>query len=130
MHMRLQLSSRVWLIILLGYWGAMFVSTHVPIQLPDLAGQSSDKILHFVAFYMLALLVALNAECQFGELRLRHYAILAIVMAAYGALDEILQWFVNRHCSFGDWVADVCGAIVGLWLFNLFRLRLMQLVRH
>ena len=88
MHMRLQLSSRVWLIILIGYWGAMFVSTHVPLQLPDLAGQSSDKILHLSAFCILALLAALNAECQFGELRLRHYAILVIVIAAYGALHQ------------------------------------------
>ena len=116
--------------ILLGYWGTMFVSTHVPTQLPDLPDQGFDKILHFVAFCILALLIALNSECQFGELCLRHYAMLAIVMAAYGVIDEILQSFVSRHCSFGDWVADVCGAIVGLWLFNLFRLRLIQLVRH
>lgn len=116
--------------ILLGYWGTLFVSTHVPIQLPDLPSQGSDKILHFAAFCMLALLVALNAECQFGELCLRHHVVLAIAMAAYGAVDEILQGFVNRHCSFGDWVADVCGVIVGLWLFKLFHLRLMQLVRH
>ena len=116
--------------ILFGYWGAMFVSTHLPAQLSDLPVQSSDKILHFSAFFILALLVALNAKCQLGELCLRHYAFLAILMAAYAALDEILQRFVSRHCSFEDWVTDICGAIVGLWLFKLFRLRLMRLVRH
>lgn len=128
--MRMQLSSRVWLVILIGYWGTMFVSTHIPDPLTGLASQGSDKVLHVTAFCVLAVLVALNAECQFGELRLRHYAVLAIVLAVYGALDEILQQFVGRHCSFKDWMSDVCGAILGLWLFNIFRLRILQLVRH
>ena len=130
MHMRLQVSSRVWLLILLGYWGALFVSTHIPSPLLSPPGQSSDKILHFAAFCILALLVTLNAECQFGELCLRHYAILAIVMAVFAALDEILQQFVNRHCSFKDWVADICGVFVGIVLFHIFRSSLRKLVRH
>jgi VanZ family protein len=130
MHMRLQVSSRVWLLILLGYWVILFVSTHIPNQLLGPPGRISDKILHFSAFCMLALLVALNAEWQFGEMCWRHYAILAIVMAVFGALDEILQQFVNRHCSFKDWVADICGMIVGLWLYYIFRSSLRKLVGH
>ena len=61
---------------------------------------------------------------------MRHYAILAIVMAVFAALDEILQQFVNRHCSFKDWVADICGVFVGIVLFYIFRSSLRKLVRH
>jgi VanZ family protein len=41
-------------------------------------------------------------------------AIILLLLAAYGSFDEITQRLVGRRCEFGDWLADMAGAMLGL----------------
>ena len=78
----------------------------------------SDKTLHSLSFTILAGLLSWTLN---GLIRgvVRHCAIVLLIIAVYGAIDELLQIPVGRHCDFGDWLADLRGGVVGLALFYL-----------
>jgi len=75
---------------------------------------SQDKLLHAVAYAVLAALsVGALARARAGAFA-RAAAIAALLAAAYGATDEWHQSFVpGRDADPWDWAADVAGAIAG-----------------
>lgn len=101
--------------LFIAYWVALFIIMHVPApEGIDLHLKGGDKLLHGTVYFLLATLgawafplrrVSRSAKWAVGWL---------IVYSAYAALDEILQTFVDRSCSFGDWVADVVGALIAI----------------
>jgi VanZ family protein len=45
----------------------------------------------------------------------------ALIAAIYGALDEYHQYFVpNRSSEFLDWVADLIGVIIAVFLLRYY----------
>jgi VanZ family protein len=77
---------------------------------------------HGVAYAVLAVLW-LRALLASGQMAWRSAAARAFVVAvAYGATDELHQWFVpDRTAAVDDWVADVAGAALGLALAFAWR---------
>jgi len=103
-------------LVLAVYWVALFVGTHVPIP-PDvvqLAG--SDKMLHFGAYLGLSLLIAFCVRPKGWN-----YLWVLLGLAAYGAIDELLQIPVRRTADVADWLADVAGVAVGLGVYAASR---------
>jgi VanZ family protein len=117
---RFQGTLRNWLIVLIGYWLALFVATHLPRNAPRLPGNPPDKLLHFAAYAGLGALVATVLHLAIGRLTLRHLGMAWLAIAAYGALDEWTQVSVGRDASIGDWLADVIGAAIGVGLFSVW----------
>ena len=113
-----------WIVVLLvGYWLAIFTATHIPLRglsTETEGGIQLDKVAHFLAYFGLGCLLVL-ATCQRRQPRLRLYAMLIALLAAYGALDELSQAFVpSRFADIHDWFADVGGSasailVHGLW---------------
>ncbi len=66
----------------------------------------SDKIYHVVAFGVLAFPMA--------YLRPRWLMLAVPAYLAFGGLIEILQPFVGRDRSLGDWLADLIGLGIGV----------------
>jgi VanZ family protein len=61
----------------------------------------NDKLNHFLAFYLLALLV----DYSFPSVKFHYIKILSLV--GYGAIIEIVQFFTpSRSCSLYDLLAD------------------------
>jgi VanZ family protein len=109
--------AAVWQIVLGLYWLALFVTTHIPNDFAALPGASTDKLVHFTAFALLAFLLATAWHLSVGQLALRHLALAWIVLVLYGAMDEWTQSFVGRTASIYDLLVDALGALVGLVLF-------------
>ncbi len=65
----------------------------------------SDKLHHFLAF------AALAFPLPFARPRLLLPVILGV--SAYGGLIELIQPYFGRHADWGDFIADVLGAIFG-----------------
>ena len=105
--------------VLLVYWAGLFIGTHTP-TISGVDFSVTDKLLHFGAYFGLALLLALAWSLR-RPLVLRSYAVMAALLAAYGALDELLQIPVGRHCDPLDWLADISGVTTGLTLFWIVR---------
>ena len=84
----------------------------------DLTGEVSDKVLHVVAFYGLAVL----GRLAYPAARL---AGLGLALAGLGGLIELLQGtpLIHRDASWGDVVADAAGVVCALAPVALDRFR-------
>jgi VanZ family protein len=118
-------SPWLWQVALVCYWLALFVSTHLPTEVLYVPANSSDKLLHVVAFAMLAALLGITWHLTVGPVTLRQLGWAWLVLVIYGAIDEWTQIPVGRDASVGDWLCDALGAAIGLaaaaMLIRLFR---------
>jgi VanZ family protein len=114
---------KVWLVYvpLTVYWLILFMATSLPVEkLPSIG--FSDKVNHFLAYFILAILVNLTLIYQ----RKSHFlfskapAVTFVICIFYGAIDEIHQMFVpGRFAETIDWFADAIGAAAGILVINL-----------
>lgn len=111
---------KVWLVYipLIIYWLVLFVATSLPVErLPSVG--FSDKINHFLAYFVLAVLVNLTLIYQRKSKFLFEKAQIATIVIClfYGAVDELHQLLVpGRFAETWDWVADAWGAFTGVLL--------------
>lgn len=109
--------------ILALYWFVLFICTHIPrLNLSEIDVHTSDKVLHFAAFFILTLIYwwAVYGKKHPSYRHRGTYITLALI-ASYAALDETTQELIHRTCDIKDWTADMLGT--GTALFLLFCLR-------
>jgi VanZ family protein len=99
---------RLWTGVLAAYWLTLFVATHIP-RAPEIPLENGDKLVHFSAYAMLALLAAACWSC-YRPLKWRGLLLIVLAISVYGALDELTQIPVGRTADWRDWVTDVLGA--------------------
>ena len=107
---------RRWLPPLL--WAAtILVLTSVPV--PDVgAPANSDKVVHYLVYGLLGMFVG-RALLLEGR-RVRHLALAALAVSAFGALDEWHQSFIHgRMGDVHDWIADSIGGASALAFMSL-----------
>ncbi len=71
----------------------------------------SDKTLHFVLFFVPALLWSLAAG---RRLTGRTGVTLLVALATWSATDEWVQHLTGRDGEWGDWLANVLGSLAGI----------------
>lgn len=102
------------------YIVVIFVLSSIPgNRLPEIQFNMADKVVHFIIFGILGLLLARGlGVCQNTFCR-TNYAIVSIMIGiGYGLIDEWHQAYVpGRYSSVSDWVADGLGIIVFVLLF-------------
>ena len=83
---------------------------------PELKVESGDKILHMIAFAVLALL----GTIAYPALRL---SVLLLGLSAFGMLIELIQLFpaLNRTADWRDLAADILAAAAVLGAIYIFR---------
>ena len=89
-----------------------------PLEAPPPAPEGSDKLVHFVAFVVLAFPLARTG--RFGLLPV------FIGASAFGGAIELIQPSFNRGADVNDWVADIVGVVLGIGCGLLYR----RLRRH
>lgn len=116
-HLR---SLLAWIVLGI-YWPVLFVSTHIP-RPPHLQIYGRDVTLHFSAYMILTLLYWL---ARYGKirpsLRQRKLYLTVLLIAGYGALDELSQGLVHRNCDIIDWFSDMSGCLAALAVLFLVR---------
>ncbi len=103
-------------VLAVAYAVTLVLATHYP-KPEQLLGRygHADKLLHFVAYFLLAVFVA-AAVWGAGRWSRRAALIVAIALAAFGAVDEITQPLFGRTADVLDWAADCAGIAVGILL--------------
>jgi VanZ family protein len=115
MNPQVKIIRRAFTILLIAYWLAIFVGTHIPRVPQGLKLPGGDKGQHLVAYAGLAFLIAFRQS--FGNsLGWKRAAAVFFVVALYGAFDEVSQIPVGRDADVYDWFADLAGAVIGLTL--------------
>lgn len=107
------------LTVLVIYWLALAIATHLP-RAPELPLEQGDKFLHVAAFAVLATLAATCWSAWRPPMRTGHFLMLAAILIAYAALDEVTQVPVGRKADVADWMADVVGILIGIGAFGIF----------
>ena len=113
---------------------ALFTQSSIPGDLiPDVGFLSHDKLIHSFIYVVFAFTVhrAIRNQARFPLLSEHHYLFTILIIAAYGASDELHQYFVpTRSCSLYDWFADCFGAVLYLsfyWLKGRLKLVIASL---
>jgi VanZ family protein len=104
--------------VLVLYWPALFVLTHIPIPYVVQKADVSDKSLHFLAYLILTFLIwsAVYGERKVKWRRAAPWLVLFVIVV-YGILDEWSQIYVaGRSCDVRDFFSDLLGALTGLIL--------------
>jgi len=110
------------LTVLVIYWLALAIATHLP-RAPELPLAQGDKYLHVAAYAVLATLAATCWSAWRPPMRMGQLLMLAAILIAYAALDEVTQIPVGRKADLADWMADVVGILIGMSVFGVFRWR-------
>lgn len=101
----------------------MFIMTHLPKrQVPKTLQLTSDKTLHFLAFFFLGVLASLALQVRFGNRGWVAYALATVGLGIlYACFDEITQPLVGRHFDLIDILYDVLGLCAGVLVFQMGR---------
>ena len=96
-------------VLLAIYWLAIFTGTHLPNVLAIPQPNVSDKVKHFVAYFVLG---AMMCYVTNSENWVRRFLGIGLIGMAYALIDELTQQLVpGRHCDPLDFFADS----LGLW---------------
>lgn len=114
------------------HWVSIFILTSLPSEsLPSV--EISDKLNHFLAFFVLGFFLNLTLKYQtkFPNLKKNILLITIIIASGYGLLDELHQLFVpGRSAELLDWVADFIGAISGSLLAEVIYRKYSVILNH
>ncbi|MFG0257067.1 MAG: VanZ family protein [Phycisphaerales bacterium JB043] len=100
----------LWIIAFILYALALAGATHWPQPILVDAPPQSDKVVHFVAFFLWTTLLALTRLVTPSRESL---PLLLTIGLCYAVLDELTQGIpgINRHVSMGDLLANASGVI-------------------
>ena len=94
-------------------WAALILvctSVPIPASAPGTGIPGLDKVVHFSLYAVLGWLLARATGARGGRT-----LAWALVMAAFGAVDEWHQHFIiGRAPELADWLADAAGGVVGI----------------
>jgi len=111
------------------YWIVLLAATSFStISVPTT--DVSDKIMHFIAYFGLGILLNLTLMFQnkYVNLKKKNWFNTIFIGSVYAALDEFHQYFIpGRSMEFLDFVADFFGLVLAV-VFVLFLLRLNKFV--
>ena len=97
----------------------IFFSAQSNLQPPDIGFELSDKLMHFIEYFIFSMLwcCALLRSKPEGMIFGKTWR-LFVACALFAASDEIHQAFVpGRQADILDFVADLCGISVGVFVF-------------
>lgn len=109
--MKLPLEKKVFSLILMLYWMALVIITHIPVPMWVRKMGVSDKTMHFAAYMVLGLLIwqASSFGLKANWRKLRPW-IVSGVLLLYGIADEFAQIFIaGRSMDALDLVSDILG---------------------
>jgi hypothetical protein len=98
----------------------LLIATHAPardvqfiVRAADYGLLDPDKLLHMAAYGVLGLLAALAYGGRWRPISTAAIT-LFVLIAAWGAVDEVTQPLFGRLADANDWVCDLIGGAIGL----------------
>jgi len=130
MLLKLKIFAYYWL-PLIAYCAVIYIQPSYPSPeiLPSF--DFSDKLFHFVAYAALGILFYRAYQTLPIKHNFQLIVLLSMISASlYGVSDEIHQSFVPyRDGSFSDVIADVLGAVCGVYLYHRWMMGLKDKLR-
>ena len=118
--------QRVAFTLLLLYWPAIFILTHIFLPQSILTQmRASDKALHFLVYFILIILLWFSiSPAKKANIKSKKVWFILLLLVIYAAIDEWLQGLcAGRTRDFMDFVSNVEGIGAGFVLICLFPFR-------
>ncbi len=105
---------------LLVYMTALFTGTHLPKPEELMPIEGNDKLLHFGAYFGMAILMAIRCS-EFRSVSVMTSLAIWSLIALTGAIDEVTQMIpaIHRQADVADWIADLLGGACGLIVWKM-----------
>jgi VanZ family protein len=94
------------------------VATHLPPPAQPAPIPYLDKLAHFSVYTLLSWMFCVRWHPNPVNI-VRVYPKIFLWLAFYGAMDEITQPYFLRTAEGLDYMADICGILVGIALYQL-----------
>ncbi len=111
----------------------IYLSHQERIEFIDNTFYMSDKLLHFLAYFIYGLTIQFAFINSSNYLKKKFIILVLIIGTLFAASDEIHQYFIEgRSSEILDWVADTLGVLVSLLMKNIilwFKNRVMLMLR-
>ncbi|PJA29765.1 MAG: hypothetical protein CO189_01365 [candidate division Zixibacteria bacterium CG_4_9_14_3_um_filter_46_8] len=89
---------------------------------PNIGFEPGDKVLHFIEYFIFAILWYKALTIALGGRKIPIYKVLLIYGVVFAALDETHQYFVpNRDMDFWDFLADFAGLLSWIGILAIWR---------
>jgi len=86
-----------------------------------------DKVVHFGMFFILGIFITVIKHIKSSRFNSLWLPVLAIIYG--GAIELIqLQYIYKRNGDLVDWLADIIGLFIGIWIFSFIPNRLRKLL--
>lgn len=98
-------------------------------KVPDIFNELnlSDKILHFMAYFVYGITIMLFLIPNTSLSNTRLILLILAIGYLFGASDELHQYFIpGRSCDFFDWCADAGGVSLSLVLLKILNKNLKK----
>ncbi len=108
---------------LIVYWILLVTVTSTPKYFVPKIFELQDKIEHFLAYTILAILMNLTLHFQkkYLQLVVKSSLITFLIITIYAGIDEIHQIFIpGRYADIFDWLADTIGGLFGVYYTQIF----------
>lgn len=105
------------------YWCFLFIMTTIPVETIPKIFDTQDKFEHFIAYFILSVLMTLSFSLQTRFHIIRRNAVLVSISAiiVYASFDEIHQLLIpGRYCDIYDWLFDIVGGISGILIISYY----------
>ena len=121
MSTRLKNFLYYWLPVIL-YCLAIYIQSDLPASEHIPSFEFSDKVLHFFAYAVMGILFYRAYQTLRIKDNPQMLLLFSVVSASvYGISDEIHQYYVPfRDASFLDVIANILGAVCGVYLYHLW----------
>jgi VanZ family protein len=104
--------------LLASCWLLLFIGTSIPLTRGTRPPEGADKLLHGLAFSLLAWLLCWAREPKSTGRTARIALVSLLAVGTYGVFDELHQLLIpTRTMELADLVADVVGAAAGAGLW-------------
>ncbi len=116
----MKLHPKLFHFALISYLLLIFIASSIPgEEIPKIGFEFSDKFVHAFVYFILFILFFYSLKYQTKSVKLRNNALVfaGCFSALYGVTDELHQKFVPmRSCELSDWVADIAGVVIGMFI--------------
>lgn len=92
-------------------------------KLPPIHIVNLDKFVHLIMYSLLAVILIVDYRSRYSTKNKQFLFKIFFFCVAFGGIIELMQekWFYPRSAEWIDWLADILGALLGIFFMYIFK---------
>lgn len=92
-------------------------------KFPPIQILNFDKFVHLIMYSLLAVILIVDYRSRYSTKNKQFLFIIFLFCVIFGGIIELMQekWFYPRSAEWIDWLADILGALLGIFFMYIFK---------